>query len=294
MIDRNRRGIRSTGKRARLAVAAAVLVGGGAAGVVVANSHSGTTTAQSAGYAQSYHSGISEQVALTEALSSWSSSQSKSLAILAELTQLRSFVQIDLHHTVLAAQRGIVVLATKKFLVVKSANGALHLWWTSGATGFKDVATSTTGWTALTGSKTAANAAMATGNLTPAANVMAGSISTVSQLTTPVVKPTTITITTGNEVITITVANSTATTTTAVTTTKTTTTQPVFTKTSNVQRGDLVFVAGVRTNGELKAQLVLFAAPLNKMPSSSSSSGSSSSSSSSSSTGAPFSSGSHS
>ena len=43
MIDRNKRGIRSAGVKARLAVAAAVLVGGGAAGVVaLAANHGGT------------------------------------------------------------------------------------------------------------------------------------------------------------------------------------------------------------------------------------------------------------
>jgi hypothetical protein len=33
-----------------------------------------------------------------------------------------------------------------------------------------------------------------------------------------------------------------------------------------VQRGDLVLVAGTRTHGKLRAELVLFAPPLNKMP----------------------------
>ena len=51
MISRNKRGIRRASTRVRLAVAAAVLVGGGAAGVVaVAASHSGAVAAQSAGY----------------------------------------------------------------------------------------------------------------------------------------------------------------------------------------------------------------------------------------------------
>jgi hypothetical protein len=141
------------------------------------------------------------------------------------------------------------------------------LWFLSGGTRVKDVSSTATGMTAMTGSQIASNAAMATGNMNPSANVMAGSISTVSQLTTPVVKPTTITIATGNQVITITVANTTATTTTTMPTTQTTSfTQPVFTSVRHLQRGDLVFVAGVRTHGELKAQLVLFAAPLNTMP----------------------------
>ena len=33
-----------------------------------------------------------------------------------------------------------------------------------------------------------------------------------------------------------------------------------------MQRGDLVLIAGTRTHGKLKAELVLFAAPLDRMP----------------------------
>ena len=100
----------------------------------------------------------------------------------------------------------------------------------------------------------------------------------VSQLTTPVAKPTTITINTGGEVITITVASSTATVTepTAMMTAQTTepskiaqtfqTRQSAWSATRGVQRGDLVLVAGTRTQGKLKAELVLFAAPFDSMP----------------------------
>ena len=273
MIDRSKRGIRSVGVKARLAVAAAVLVGGSAVGVVaLANHGDSATTAASAGFTTSSHHTISEQQAITDALDSWSSSQSKAIAVLAELTQLRSFVQLQVHHTTIAAQRGIVVLATKKFLVVKSSNGSLHLWWLSKATGVKDVDATTTGWTALTGSHWAATAAMTNGNMTPAATVMAGSTSVVSQLTTPVAKPTTITIDTGGEVITITVASSTATVAQPTTTASTTwTRQSAWSAIDGVQRGDLVFIAGTRTHGQLKAELVLFAAPRASMPSASAS-----------------------
>jgi hypothetical protein len=182
---------------------------------------------------------------------------------------------MEYRHTTLAVQRGIVLLATKKFLVVKSANGAIHLWWLSGATRVKDVVSSATGMAAMTGSYPATNMAMSTGNMTPSVNVVAGSTGVVSQLTTPVAKPTTITINTGGEVITITVASSTA----AVTQPVTATTQPVTTITpttrtwqsawwtmDGVKRGDLVLVAGTRTHGKLKAELVLFAAPRATMP----------------------------
>jgi hypothetical protein len=192
----------------------------------------------------------------------------------AALTQFRSFVQVTLHHhATLDAQRGIVVLATKKFLVVRSFNGSLHLWWLSGATGIKDVDSSTTGWTAVTGSHSAATAAMTAGNMTPASTIVAGSTSVVSQLTTPVAKPTTITINSGGVVITITVANTTATVTQPVTTTTQTTqntwaSQSAWSATRGVQRGDLVVVAGTSKKGQLNAGFVLFA-PVKSAPSAS-------------------------
>ena len=273
MIDRNKRGIRGAGTTARLAVAAAVLVGGGAAGVVaLAANHGGTaiaTTAESAGYTRSFHHTISEQLALTEALSG-SSTSSWSMTALADMAPMRSFSQMEYHHSTLAVQRGIVLLATKKFLVVKSANGAIHLWWLSGATRVKDVVSSATGMAAMTGSYPATNTAMSTGNMTPASTVVAGSIGVVSQLTTPVAKPTTITINTGGTVITITVASSTAAVTQPVTTPQSVTTtrtwQSAWWTMDGVQRGDLVLVAGTRTHGKLKAELVLFAAPRASMP----------------------------
>jgi hypothetical protein len=264
MIDRSKRGIRSVGVKARLAVAAAVLVGGSAAGAVaLAANHGGAnaTTADSAGFIRSSHQ-FSEQTVLTDAVDSRGSSQSRTLALLAELTQLRSFVQLQVHHTTIAAQRGIVVLATKKFLVVESANGSLHLWWWNQATEFKDVDATMTGMSALTGSHMAATAAM-TGNMAPAADVMAGSMGRLNLLTTPMAQPTTITINTGGTVITITVAASTATVAqpmTMMTGHQTTRTrQSAWWATHGLQRGDLVFIAGTRMHGELKADLVLFA-----------------------------------
>jgi hypothetical protein len=273
MIDRNKRGIRSAGTKARLAVAAAVLVGGSAAGAVaVAASHSGTTaatTAESAGFTRSFHHTISEQTALTEALNSSGTSSAVSMNTLADMTPMRTFSQLEYRRTTFAVQRGIVLLATRKFLVVRSANGAIHLWWLSGATRVKDVGSSATGMAAMTGSYPATNVAMSTGDMVPAENDVAGSTGVVSQLTTPVARPTTITINTGGEVITITVASSTATVTQPMTMTAGQTTwthQSAWWATNGVQRGDLVLVAGTRSHGKLKAGLVLFAAPLSAMP----------------------------
>ncbi len=274
MTNRNKLGSPRIGVQARLAIAAAVLVGGGAASAVVATSHSDVTAAQSAGYTthHHYHRTLGEQTALAEAFASWSSSPSQSFATLSEMAPMRAFHQVSHHGTEFAAQRGLVVLATKKFLVVKSFNGSLHLWWLSGNTRVKDVGASATGMVAMTGSYPAAATAMTTGNMIPSETVVAGSAAAVTQMTTPVAKPTTITIDTGGQVITITIASTTATVVqptsmTAMTSMPASSVLPAFHAAMGLERGDLVFVAGTRTHGLLKAKLVLFAAPLATMPS---------------------------
>jgi hypothetical protein len=265
MINRNKRGISSAGVRVRLAIAAAVIVGGGAAGVLaVTASHGGATTVQSSAFTVGYSHTISEPKALTGAFSDWSTSPSKALVTLAEMTTMRSFAQVRVHGVTLAAQRGVVVLATKKFLVVKSANGSLHLWALSKATNFEDVSASKTGMAAMTGSDTATTTAMSTGDMNPASTVMGGSVSAVTQMATTPAKPTTITIDAGGQVITITIASSTATVTQPMTMTSTQMTQgtqPAFKTVMGVHRGDLILVAGTRSHGLLMAKIVLFAAP---------------------------------
>jgi hypothetical protein len=221
MIGRNKRGNRQANMKARLGIATAVLVGGSAVGVaaVAAASHSpSTSAASSAGFTLHFRHTISEQTALASALSTWGSSQQKSFNTLAQMQPMRTFSQVMRHHTQFAAQRGIVVLATRKFLLVKSANGALHLWWLNGGTRFANVSNTMTGMAAMTGSTTAAQAAMVTNNMTPAAVTMAGSTTTVNQMAAPVAKPTTITVSTGTVTITITITSSTATVTQPVTT----------------------------------------------------------------------------
>ncbi|MCW2936180.1 MAG: hypothetical protein JWM19_7142 [Actinomycetia bacterium] len=161
MIVRNRRGNRQARMRARLAVASAVLAGGAAIGVVAvaASSHPAPSAAQSAGYTLNFGHEISEGTALSTALSDWTTSPQKSLSTLAEMAPLKNFATARHGKTVFAAQRGVVVLATKHWLLVKSANGSLHLWLVNGATRVKDVAGSVAGMTAMTGSKSAATAA---------------------------------------------------------------------------------------------------------------------------------------
>jgi hypothetical protein len=267
-----------TNMKARLGIATAVLVGGGAIGVAVVASgnHSGTANAQSAAYSINFHHTISEGTALSTAISELQGSESKAISTLAQMAPMSTYSEVwaGWHHkTEYAAQRGIVVLATKKFLIVKSSKGSLHLWWLKGAK-FANVSSSATGMTALTGSNTAAKAAMVSNNMTPAAVTVAGSTTVVSQMTAPVAKPTTLTISTGTETITITITPSTATVTTPTATPTATatvaptatpsaspTTQSVWTRTDGVARGDLVFIAGEREHGQLIAKLVLFAAP---------------------------------
>ena len=203
MIHRNRRGT-----RAKVAVAAAVLVGGGAAGVVaIAANHGATTTnAQSAAFAMRYRQTISEPTALMGAMNGWNRSPGNAMTMLADMKPMRTFSEVGFHRTELAAQRGVVVLATKRFLLVKSANGSLHLWWLTGGTKFENVTANATGMTAMTGSPSAAASVMTTGSMNSAASAMAGSMSAVNAMTTPAAKPTTLTVSTGNEVITITIS----------------------------------------------------------------------------------------
>ena len=268
-MGRNRRGSRKVSMKARLGIAAAVLLGGGAIGTVAVatNDLSSITAAQSAGYTVNFQHPVSVQTALTTALSDWSRSQQKSMSTLANMAPMKSFVTVKKGHTTFAAQRGVVVLATKHFLLVKSVNGSLHLWLVNGATKTRNVTGSSTGMTALTGSAPAAKTAVTTGNLTSASQVMAGT-STVAAMNNTAPKPTTVTVAVAGtgETITITITPSTATvmpsTTTAAQQTGTSmagTTQRTWAQTSHVARGDLVLVAGVEKRGELVAQLVLFA-----------------------------------
>ena len=299
MIGRNRRGNRQANMKARIGIATAVLVGGSAVGVaaVAAASH-GTATptkAQSAGFSHNFnhrdsagftlnfHHRISEQVALASALNTWGRSQQQSFSTLAQMQPMRAFSQVWNHRTQFAAQRGIVVLATRKFLLVKSANGSLHLWWLNGHTVFKNVSSSAMGMTAMTGNVNAAQAAMLANNMNPATITMAGNTGVVNQMTTPVARPTTVTVSTGNVTVNVTITSTTATVTLPVFTPAVvmnanlttfnqsssrmwTGRQWTFTRWRGVQRGDLALVAGIRKHGFLIAKLVLFAAPTTVMP----------------------------
>ncbi|HEY3610449.1 MAG TPA: hypothetical protein VGL06_23310 [Pseudonocardiaceae bacterium] len=213
MNSRNRRRNRQASMKARLGIAAAVLAGGGAAGVAVVASHSGSATvnADSAGYVLNFHHTVSEQQALTSALNMWNSNQPRSLNTLAQMAPMRTFSQFTWHRTQFAAQRGVVVAATRQFIIVKSANGKLELWWLNHWTKQRNVTANPTGMVAMTGNNVAAHTAATTGNTAPMAAAMAGSAALVNQVAAPVTKPITITVSTGTETITITITQTTAT-----------------------------------------------------------------------------------
>jgi hypothetical protein len=158
-----------------------------------------------------FHHTVSEQQALTSALNMWNSNQSRSLNTLAQMAPMSTFSQFMWHRTQFAAQRGVVVAATKQFIIVKSANGKLELWFLNHWTKQKNVTANPTGMVAMTGNNVAAHTAAVTGNTAPMAVAMAGSAAMVNQMAAPVTKPITITVNTGTQTITITITQTTAT-----------------------------------------------------------------------------------
>jgi hypothetical protein len=262
MIGRNRR--YGKGRRAdlktRLGIATAVIVGGGAIGVAaVATTQHSTPTATKAGYSYSGSSWNGGST-LSSALSSWSWNQTRSMTLLQQL-QLTTMAQSWHNRTLFAAQRGILVLATSKFIIVKSNNGSLHLWALSGNTVFKNASTSMSSAGALTGSSTLASSIMAN-NMIPATSSLAG-FTAAQQLVTPAPAATTVVVAVANTNVrvTVVVVNTTATvqTTNSFLTSAMLFRQSAFFATHTLTRGDLVLVVGTRSSYVLRAHLVLFA-----------------------------------
>jgi len=272
MMGRDRRNGRANLKT-RVGIATAVLVGGGAIGIaaVAASSGHGTSSAASAGFSRHFNGTTTAWNQLNSAMNSWSNNQQSTYNTLAGMTSQRTFNQYWSHNKMLAVQRGIVMLATRKFIILQSANGHLSLWLTSGNTHFQNVANSTAGTAALTANRAATQAAMQSSNMIPATTLLAGSPLTAAQALTPTTVPTTITIQVAgtNLTVTVTITRTTA----AVSQTATapwngnptwnptTMTQNIFTTATNttkLARGDLALIAGVRSHNLLHAQLVLF------------------------------------
>ena len=247
-------------------IATAALAGGAVAiAAVLAGSHGAGTAATSAAY--SSRAG-NEGSILSSAMTSWNGSRQSSYAQLSQLTQARQFSQAKHKGKMLAIQRGIVVLATKKFLILQSSNGSLHLWLLSGRTIFQNVSNSMAGTQALTASTSAARQAMGSGNMIPATSLLAGSPTTAAAMLTPTPAAQTVTVqVAGTDLtVTVTVTRSMATVSQTATMPQTamptwnpvTFTQNAWQATHTLARGDLALVAGTRSHWTLHAQLVLF------------------------------------
>jgi hypothetical protein len=243
--------------KAKVGIATAVVVAGGAIGVAVVATNHGPSSASSAGYYTNAGRGLSQSTLLLDALgtNSWSSSFSN----LAKVSASKDLVQMSAsHHRQIDIQRGTVVLVTKKFILLESKNHALHLWWLSGATKFDDVASSWNGTHALTASSSATNTAMNTGDMTPATETVT-TTTTEQTMTTPVTTTQTYTAGVGGTGVTvkITVTKTTAVVVEKTTTTTSTVVEDAFT-TPKLVRGDLALIVGVREDGFLHAEKVLF------------------------------------
>ena len=151
MIGRNKRGIRRASMRVRLAVAAAVLVGGGAAGVVVAASHGSAGSAQSAGYTTSYNQTLTVSQAMSEAMNWWNKSETTSLVTITKMVTITTVSTTPYHNHTLAVQRGTVIAKAPWEFVVKSKNGQVEVWHANGGTKFLNVGGNQTGWNAMSG-----------------------------------------------------------------------------------------------------------------------------------------------
>src|SRR6266699_2059846 len=251
--------------KTRVGIATAVLVGGAVAAAAVVASHGAAPAATSASYSSRFGN---EGTILSSAMTNWNGSRQRSYAQLAQLTQARQFSQTTHRGKVLAAQRGIIILATRKFLILQSSNGSLHLWLLSGATKFQNVSNTMAGTQALTASTSAAQQAMGSGNMTPATSLLAGSPTTAAAMLTPTTAAQTVTVQVAgtNLTVTVTVTRSMATVSQTATMPQAamptwnpvTFTQNAWQATHALARGDLALVVGTRSHWTLHAQLVLF------------------------------------
>jgi hypothetical protein len=265
--ERYGKGRRQATMKRRVGIAAALLAGGGsiAAVAVAGTSHGAATAAQPAAYAASFSN---EGAALNSVMAEWGQSRQAAYAQLSGLTQARQFSQVRHAGKTLDVQRGIVVLATKKFLILQSSNGSLHLWLLSRGTKFQNVSNTTAGTSAMTASKSATQQAMDSGDMIPATTLLAGSPTVAASLLTPTSVPQTVTVQVANTdlTVTVTVTRSTATVSQTATTpasslpspSPSTFTQNAWQATDSLARGDLALVAGSRSHWTLHASLVLF------------------------------------
>jgi hypothetical protein len=138
--------------RVRLAVAAAVLVGGGAAGVVaVTASHSGAATAESAGFSHTSGRTMSYTSVMSSAVKGWNQSPGTSLMTISHMKPVTNTWTQSWHRHVLVIQRGTVVAVGRGEFAVQSANGTIKVWHVNRKTRTLNVGGTSTGMSAMTG-----------------------------------------------------------------------------------------------------------------------------------------------
>jgi hypothetical protein len=257
MMGRNRRGpagLRRSNLKARLGIATAVVVGGGAIGAVAlaTTSHPSTTAAQSVGYHRHYSYYGNQVNDLAAGLNDYSWSHARAFSYFSHLANANRETEMWRGHSKLAFERGTVVLATKKFLLVRAVNGSFNVWWLSGGTRVTNVSASMTGTAALTGSTWAAGAAMA-GQMAPATTMLTGNTTAAQQVLAPTATTVTVNVVGTGITVSVTVTRNVAT----VAQNNTMIRQPAMTTIGGVQRGDLVFIAGSRSNWALHAKVIL-------------------------------------
>lgn len=152
MMNRNRRGSRRTSIQLRLAIAAAVLVGGGAAGVaVVATSHGSAETASSAGFTTSSNQVLNESTAMSNAMNWWNKSQQTSLVVISKMVTIQAISVTTWHNKALVVERGTVLAKDANEFVTTAMNGKVEIWHANNGTKFLNVGNSKTGWNAMSG-----------------------------------------------------------------------------------------------------------------------------------------------
>lgn len=261
MMGRNQRhpaGRRSSKLKALIGVATAVVVGGGAIGAVemATTSHPSATKVESAGYNSGYSNWSNQGSVLNAGLSDYSWSQSRAMTMFSHLSNSNHLTQMWHRHSMLAFERGRVVLATRNFVLVRSASGRLNVWWLSRGTKVTNVASSMTGTTAMTGSMAAASAAMA-GQMAPATAMMTGSTMAAQQMLAPTASTVAVNIAGTGITISVTVTNNMAMVWQNGHNSGMWWRQPATMTAAGLQRGDLVFIAGTRADWALHAKVIL-------------------------------------
>jgi hypothetical protein len=256
MMGRNRRrpaGRRGSSLKARLGIAAAVAAGGAIGAVAVAAAgHTTVPPAEAAGYSRHYQSSSNQANVLATALSDHSKSHTQAFSMFSHLTNTGRETEMWHGKSKLAFERGTVVLATRKFVLIRAANGTFNVWWLSSGTKVTNVAGSLTGTAALTGSTRAASQAMA-GQMQPATSILTGNTTAARQMLASTAPAVTVSIAGTGITVSVTVTRNMATVRQGAARWH----QGATTTAAGLQRGDLVFIAGTRASHELHAKVIL-------------------------------------